>query len=495
MTDQDTVSDLAPKSPEGRQGSYIRSVVRNTAETAPTAIAIAELDGRSWTFADLSEQVARHAAEIPDGARRVAVHAGNDNDSVARICAVWQSGASAVLLGALLPDAEAERRVRETFCDAVLGRQGVSATLAPGQSPAEPDEALVVFTSGTTGRPKGTVLTDDALSRSLQGIALGSGLPKEGRTPADPPRRLSPMFTPMAHMAGMLGVLSGWYVGKPVLIVPKFDAKVALRLVDEFGVNVLRLTPAMVYDLARWPEQRDLGDVRSVTVGTAAIPDATRVEFERRYGLPVLRNYGQTEFSGAIAFERPDDVAAGRRPEGTVGRIAPGVQVRIVSPDGADLGPGQLGEIVARGGGSMAGYIGEDGRPISPGPQGWVHTGDLGTLDADGFVFIRGRLREMLICGGFNVYPAVVEAALNKLPGVVDSAVAGAPDERLGEVPVAVVVADDELGSIADLQTLLRNELARYEIPCRIVRVPALPRTENGKVDRPGVIRMVTSGD
>ena len=143
----------------------------------------------------------------------------------------------------------------------------------------------------------------------------------------------------------------------------------------------------------------------------------------------------------------------------------------------------------------MAGYIGEDGRPISPGPQGWVHTGDLGILDADGFLFVRGRLREMLICGGFNVYPAVVEAALNKLPGVIDSAVAGAPDERLGEVPVAVVVADDELGPIADLRAALRNELARYEIPRRIVRVPALPRTENGKVDRPGVIRMVTSGD
>ena len=143
----------------------------------------------------------------------------------------------------------------------------------------------------------------------------------------------------------------------------------------------------------------------------------------------------------------------------------------------------------------MAGYIGEDGRPISPGPQGWVHTGDLGILDADGFLFVRGRLREMLICGGFNVYPAVVEAALNKLPGVIDSAVAGAPDERLGEVPVAVVVADDELGPIADLRAALRNELARYEIPRRIVRVAALPRTENGKVDRPGVIRMVTSGD
>jgi fatty-acyl-CoA synthase/O-succinylbenzoic acid--CoA ligase len=495
MTYQDTDPILAPKSSEGSQVSYVRSVVEKTAETAPTAVALLELDGRSWTFADLSEEVSRYAAEIPEGARRIAVHAGNDNDSVARICAVWRSGASAVLLGALLPDAEAERRVRESFCDAVLGRPGVTATLAPGQSPAEPDEALVVFTSGTTGRPKGTVLTVDGLGRSLQGIALGSGLPRQGRSPADPPRRLSPMFTPMAHMAGMLGVLSGWYVGKPVLIVPKFDAKVALRLVDEFGVNVLRLTPAMVYDLARWPDQRDLGGVRSVTVGTAAIPDATRVEFERRYGLPVHRNYGQTEFSGAIAFERPDDVAAGRRPEGTVGRIAPGVEVRIVSPEGADLGPGEIGEIVARGGGSMAGYIGADGRPISPGPQGWVHTGDLGTLDADGFLFVRGRLREMLICGGFNVYPAVVEAALNKLPGVIDSAVAGAPDERLGEVPVAVVVADDELGQVADLQTALRNDLARYEIPRRIVRVPALPRTENGKVDRPGVLRLITTGD
>jgi fatty-acyl-CoA synthase/O-succinylbenzoic acid--CoA ligase len=143
----------------------------------------------------------------------------------------------------------------------------------------------------------------------------------------------------------------------------------------------------------------------------------------------------------------------------------------------------------------MAGYLGDDGRPISPGPQGWVHTGDLGILDADGFLFVRGRLREMLICGGFNVYPAVVEAALNKLPGVVDSAVAGAPDERLGEVPVAVVVTENELGPIADLQTALRNELARYEIPRRIVPVPALPRTENGKVDRSGVLRMVTSGD
>lgn len=478
-----------------RSTGYVRGVVARTAEATPDAVAVAELDGRSWTFAELAGEVERWTAEIPAGARRVAVQAANDNDSVARMCAVWQSGASVVLLGALLPDAEAQRRVSESFSDAVLGRAGVSAGLAPGGSPAESDEALVVFTSGTTGRPKGAVLTVDALGRSLEGIASGSGLPPQGRVPADPPRRAAPLFVPMAHMAGALGVLSGWYTGKPVLIVPKFDAKVALRLIDDFGVNILKLTPAMVYDLVQWPDNRDLGAVRSVAVGTAAIPDSTREDFEKRYGVPVLRNYGQTEFSGAIAFERLEDVKAGRRPPGTVGRIAPGVDVRIVAQGGRDLGSDEVGEIVARGGGSMLGYIGADGRPTAPSADGWIHTGDLGSIDDHGFLSVLGRVQETILCGGFNIYPKVVEAALNKLAGVVDSAVAGKPDDRLGEVPVAVVVARQELPPFEDLCIALREELAAYEVPRRIVRVTALPRTENGKIDRTGVVRYVADGD
>jgi fatty-acyl-CoA synthase/O-succinylbenzoic acid--CoA ligase len=469
----------------------LRHLVGRLAEAAPDAPAIVAMDGAMATFAELSARADDLAAEIPEGARRVAVGMANDVESVARLAAVWSRGASAVLLGALLPDAEAQRRVDESHSDSVLGRPSVCAGLAPGFSPADDAEALVVFTSGTTGRPKGAVLSFGALSRSLLGIARGSRLPDAGRLPTTPPRPAAPVFTPMAHMAGALGVLSAWYTGKPVLMVPKFDVQVALRLVDEHGINVLKLTPAMVYDLAHLPERRALGGVRSVTVGTAGIPDATREAFEERYGVPVLRNYGQTEFSGAIAFERIEDVRAGRRPSGTVGRIAPGVEVRVVDPDGTDLPPGQPGEIVARGGGSMTGYLGPDGRPVPPGPQGWVHTGDLGVVDADGFVFILGRVREMILCGGFNVYPAVVEAALNRLPGIVDSAVAGAPDPRLGEVPVAVLVTDGEPPSLDELRTALREELAPYEIPRRVVFDAALPRTENGKIDRPGVLRRI----
>ena len=469
----------------------LRHLVARIAAAAPGALAIQGLDGARMTFADLSARADELAAEIPAGARRVAVAMLNDVDSVARLVAAWSTGASAVLLGGLLPDREAERRVHESHADAVLGRQGITPGLAPGESPAEEDEALVVFTSGTTGRPKGAVLSFNALSRSLLGIARGSGLPDAGRLPTAPPRLASPVFTPLAHMGGSLAVLSTWYTGKPVLMVPKFDVQVALRLVDEFGVNVLKLTPAMVYDLAHLPERRSLAGVRSVAVGTAGIPDATREAFEERFGIPVLRNYGQTEFSGAIAFERIEDVRAGRRPVATVGRVAPGVEVRIVDPQGNDLPAGEAGEIVARGGGSMNGYLGSDGRPVSPGPQGWLHTGDLGVLDADGFLSVLGRVREMILCGGFNVYPAVVEAALNRLDGIKDSAVAGAPDPRLGEVPVAVIVPDGPPPTVDQLRAALREELAPYEIPRRIVFDTTLPRTANGKIDRPGVLRRV----
>jgi long-chain acyl-CoA synthetase len=481
----DPMTDPAP----GR--GPLRHLVARVAAAVPDAPAVQGLDGSVVTFADLAARADGLAAQIPPGARRVAVAMANDVESIARLTAVWSRGASAVLLGALLPDAEAQRRVQESHSDAVLGRDGLVPDLAPGESPADDDEALVVFTSGTTGRPKGAVLSFAALSRSLLGIARGSGLPDVGRLPAAPARLASPVFTPTAHMGGTLAVLSTWYTGKPVLLVPKFDVGVALRLVDEFGVNVLKLTPAMVYDLAHLPEQRSLSGVRSVTVGTAGIPDATREAFEERYGIPVLRNYGQTEFSGAIAFERIEDVRAGRRPPATVGRVAPGVEVRIVDPEDRDLPAGEPGEIVARGGGSMTGYLGPDGRPVSPGPQGWLHTGDLGVLDGDGFLSVLGRVREMILCGGFNVYPAVVEAAINRLPFVVDSAVAGAPDPRLGEVPVAVVVPAGDAPTLEEFRAALREELAPYEIPRRVVFDPALPRTENGKIDRPGVVRRV----
>ncbi len=298
------------------------------------------------------------------------------------------------------------------------------------------------------------------------------------------------MLVPIAHMGGFLGVLTAWWLGKPALLVEKFSAQRVFDLTQRYRLGVLGLTPAMVWELAQANGAAQLPGVDSVSVGTAAIPEATRTAFEDKYHVPVLRNYGQTEFAGAIAFERPADVAAGRRPAGTVGRIAPGVEVTILDSDGAPVPTGDVGEISARAASAMSGYLDTDGRPIDSGR--WLRTGDLGTLDAEGFLFVVGRVRDMVVCGGFNVYPSQVEAALNDLPEVADSAVAGVPDERLGEIPVAAVVLRS--GATADgewIRQALRSRLAAYELPRRVAFVDAIPRHETGKVNRDEVARLV----
>lgn len=469
-------------------------LVHDIADAAPGAVALRELDGPSVTFAELRELVAEGAGQLPGDARRVGVGLRNDIASVARFFAAWSAGASVVALSATLPDNEARRRVTAARCTAVLGRDGIE--VPNGRSvPSSDDEALIIFTSGTTGRPKGTVLTFDGLGGSLSGISRGSGLDGTLRMPAAPDRALVPLFAPLAHMAGSIGLLSGFYLGKPLLLVPKFDAAVALRLVDEYEVRNLKLTPTMVYDLWRWPEHRTrLGAVRSVTVGSAALSEATRRGFEDRYGVPVLQNYGQTEFAGAIAFERYRDVIDGKRPPGTVGRVAPGVEVRIIAQDGADCGPGVPGEIHAKGGGAMKGYLGEDGRLVADSAgQGWLATGDLGSLDAEGFLRILGRVRDVINVGGFNVYPAMIEAAVNKVEAVADSVAAGIPESRLGEVPVIAIVPSGVPPTLAELRSALRAELSPYELPRQMLVLETLPRTANGKVDRPAVAKLAVT--
>jgi long-chain acyl-CoA synthetase len=347
-----------------------------------------------------------------------------------------------------------------------------------------------MFTSGTTGTPKGASLTFAALRGSLVGIASGTGLTDTGRPPKIPARGPRLVMVPIAHMGGLLGTLTAWWLGKPVLLVTKFSPQLVVDLARHYRLGTLPLTPAMAWELTQLGEDAELAGIDHAIVGTAALPEATRLAFEAKYGIPILRNYGQTEFAGAIAFERPDDVKAGSRPEGTVGRVAPGVEVAILDPADERLPVGEIGEIAARAASSMSGYLDAGGDPADP--DAWLRTGDLGRVDADGFVYVVGRVRDMLVCGGFNVYPAQVEAALNDVPEVADSAVAGLPDERLGEVPVAAVVLTPGAAGDADaIRQELRSRLAPYELPRRVVFVTAIPRRDTGKVDRPAVARLV----
>jgi fatty-acyl-CoA synthase/O-succinylbenzoic acid--CoA ligase len=395
----------------------------------------------------------------------------------------------------MVPRAEVMRRADETSAASLLTPAGGGELTAEvehtGSRQSAPDgEAVVMFTSGTTGKPKGASLTFAALRGSLVGIAAGNSLADDGRLPRVPARGPRLVLVPVAHMGGFLAVLTAWWLGKPALLVEKFSPRLVIDLAHRYRIGVLAMTPAMVWEMAQLDDTAQLPGINSASVGTAAVPEATRTAFEEKYGIPLLRNYGQTEFAGAIAFERPADVGAGLRPPGTVGRIAPGVEVAILDPDDVSLPTGLIGEIAARAASRMSGYLGADGKPADPGH--WLRTGDLGKLDDDGFVYVVGRVRDMVVCGGFNVYPAQVEAALNELPEVADSAVAGLPDERLGELPVAAVVLQPQVSTDAEtIRQQLRTRLAAYELPRRLIFVDAIPRLDTGKVDRPAVTQLV----
>ena len=469
----------------------VDDILGRSAEAAPQSTALV-VDHAEYTYAQLAAASERIASQLASGTR-VLARLGNTAASIVAIHAAWQAGCSVVSASTMVPSIEVDRRARETAVSAVLEPgQGleVAVTDTGGRKPSPPGEAVIMFTSGTTGTPKGASLSFAALHGSLAGIAKGSGLADGGRAPGIPARGPRIVMVPVAHMGGFLGALTAWWLGKPALLVEKFSPERVVELAGAHRLGVLGLTPAMVWEMAQSKDSRPLPGVDSVIVGSAAIPEATRLAFEHKYDVPVLRNYGQTEFAGAIAFERPDDVAAGRRPHDTVGRVAPGVEVSIVDTDGAPVSPGAVGEITARAASAMSGYLGAHGLPTAP--QTWLRTGDLGRLDEDGFLYVVGRVRDMVVCGGFNIYPAQVEAALNRLSNVADSAVAGMPDDRLGEVPVAAVVPIEGHTLDAEaVRTELRSQLAAYELPRRVIFVEAIPRHESGKVDRDAVARLV----
>jgi long-chain acyl-CoA synthetase len=476
-----------------RTKSGVAEMLDYFSEVAPDSVAVLTEADRH-TFAELRAAAASVSARLIPGSR-VVVRMSNSAASLVAVHAAWMANCSVVSASSLVPDQEVLRRTKDTSASAVLMPSAphnldVRVEVTGMRDTAPAGEAVVMFTSGTTGTPKGASLTFDALRGSLAGIALGAGLPAEGRPPRTPARGPRLVLVPVALMGGFLACLTAWWLGKPAFLVEKFSPRDVLGLATQFRFGVLAMTPAMVWEMARLPGDVGLPGIDTATVGTAALPEATRQAFEQKYGIPVLRNYGQTEFAGAIAFERPADVAAGKRPANSVGRVAPGVQVAILDTEGNPLPRGELGEIAARAASAMSGYLDNRGVPVAH--KGWLRTGDLGTLDDDDFVYVVGRVRDMVVCGGFNVYPAQVEAALNTLPAVADSAVAGIADERLGEVPVAIVVLHpDATTDVDDLRNQLRTRLAAYELPRRVVVVDAIPRKDTGKVDRNAVARMV----
>jgi len=341
----------------------------------------------------------------------------------------------------------------------------------PAIHDAAPDDVAVVFyTSGTTGNPKGVLLSHAnllAMAENAQAThSFGDG-------------QVGLACLPLAHAYGISAALASSYTRGTGVMMRWFDAGEALRLIEEFRVTITALVPTMMVFLLAHPEAatRDTSSLAHVISGGAALPLEVQRDFEKHFGCTVLQGYGLSESAAQCSMNTPD---ANRT--GSVGRPVHGVEVAIVGEDGRRLPAGELGEIVIRGDNVMLGYhrMGlESAQAVS---EGWLHTGDVGRLDEDGFLYVVDRKKDLIIRGGFNILPRDVEEVLHQHPAVAQAAVIGVPDPAMGEHVRAYVVLNGTAASPDELLAFCRGRLAAYKCPSSLVVAPSLPINAIGKV-------------
>ena len=356
-------------------------------------------------------------------------------------------------------------------CQGLLGK----AEPYPGHIAAAPhDTAVIMYTSGTTGRPKGAMLTHGNLLWNNVNAAFALSA-----NPDDITLTAAPLF----HIGGLnVTTLLAMQVGACVVLHRAFDPGKALEDIARYRCTTMFGAPAMFLFMAQQPRfaDTDLSSLRSLVVGAAPVPKSL-LEIYGNRGVSLDQGYGLTETSPLVSFLK-SQYTAGKL--GSAGKPGLFGELRIADADGDSLAPGEVGEILYRGPNVMKGYW---NRPEATAEaideDGWFHTGDAGYLDEDGFLFISDRVKDMVISGGENVYPAEVEGVLYEHPAVAEVAVIGLPDEKWGEAVSAVVALNEgaEL-TLDELRDFADGKLARYKLPLQLHIVDALPRNPAGKV-------------
>lgn len=353
--------------------------------------------------------------------------------------------------------------------DALVSEQEAELTLYD----ANPDETcLLIYTSGTTGRPKGVMITHrNLLAHTEQVLKSREFLPDE--------RGL--LVLPLSHVFGIISTLGAAKLGLSGVIMSWFDAGGVLELIDKYKLNVTAMVPTMLIGLLDYPQTKDF-DVSSMHYwisSGAALPIETKRAMEARFPGKVIEGYGCSEATGAIALERGNEP---RKP-GSVGRAIHGGSLRIVDAGDRELPPNTTGEICYRGPNVMKGYWQRPAETAQTLKGGWLHTGDVGHLDGEGYLFITDRLKDLIIRGGENIYPREIEEVLYRHPEVQAAAVIGIPHAHYGEEVHAVVVRRPQ--SELDEEALLafcREHIAKFKCPKSIEFRAFLPQNMIGKI-------------
>jgi len=356
----------------------------------------------------------------------------------------------------------------------------------PLHQPRAEDDALQLYTSGTTGKPKGAVITHGAILSSRDAGASGAAV-RAWQEPV--PGDVTLIAMPCFHISGTGSGLGTMVAGTSAIVLPDYDPAKALDLIETYPISKIFLVPAALRILLDHPRigAVDFSRLRYVTYGASPIPLDLMREAIRVLGCGFVQMYGMTETCGTIVALDPEDhVPEGSARMRSVGKPLAGVEIKVIDETGRDVPVGTVGEIATRSAKTMRGYWNNpEATAAAIDAEGWLRTGDAGYLDADGYLYIHDRVKDMIITGGENVYPAEVENALYSHPAVADVAVIGVPDARWGEAVKACVVTKSGAAlSEAELIAHARTLIAGYKCPKSVDFIAALPRNPSGKILR-----------
>jgi len=401
--------------------------------------------------------------------REIAYYLG---DSGARFLFAWHQIADVAATGAKEAGAELVAVGGPAFAESYSSQPPVSEVV-----PREPlDTAVILYTSGTTGRPKGAELTHAGLNRN-QEITARNLLQL---TPDDVIMGCLPLF----HVFGLTcGLNAAIATGAALTLIPRFNPDKALAVIERDRVTVFEGVPTMYSAMLHTdPATRpDVSSLRVCISGGAAMPVEVMRQFEDAFDAIVLEGYGLSETSPVASFNHPH---APRKP-GSIGTPVEGVAIRLVGQDRQEVASGEVGEIEIRGHNVMKGYWGKPEETAAAIRDGWLATGDMARADEDGYFYIVDRKKDLIIRGGYNVYPREVEEVLYEHPAVAEAAVVGIPHASLGEeIGAAVVLKPGADVSPADLSAYVKSRLAAYKYPRRVWLLDSLPKGPTGKILR-----------
>ncbi|HZM75707.1 MAG TPA: long-chain fatty acid--CoA ligase [Candidatus Limnocylindrales bacterium] len=458
------------------------------------------LDDDVLTYAELNQQSARVAGLLArygvEAGDRVALMLPNIPPFAAAYYGILRAGGVVVPMNPLLKEREVGYYLADSQALLILAWEGCEAAARAGAAKAgaecvvvkgewdappldnvverqASDTAVILYTSGTTGQPKGAELTHANLSANVEVTArdlLHLG-------PSDVVFGGLPLFHSFGQTCGLNAAVSA---GACLTLVPRFEPGKVLEVLERDGVTVFEGVPTMYVALLGTKEKNNNPTrLRLCVSGGAALPVEVLRGFEKEFGCVILEGYGLSETSPVASFNHPDR----ERKPGSIGTPIRGVSMRLVDDRGAEVPTGEVGEIAIKGHNVMKGYWRREDATAEAIPDGWFRSGDLARQDEDGYFFIVDRKKEMIIRGGYNVYPREIEEVLYEHPAVAEAAVVGVPDAVFGEeVGAAVVLKPGAAETADDIRDYVKSSVAAYKYPRLVWLLPELPKGPTGKI-------------